>query len=129
MGHKRVVKIDEHPDQISVTWGRLWGHHDRVVNEISDRVYYIIEGSARFQVGDDTPIETVEAGDFVFIPQHVPYEFEGEMRYIAPEECIQCGACVEACPVDARFAEDQLPNEWASYIEINMAYFSEPKAK
>ena len=79
---KRVVNIDEHTDQISVTWARLWGHHDRVVNQISDRVYYIIEGSATFQVGDDTAIETVSAGDFVFIPRDVPYEFEGQMRYI-----------------------------------------------
>jgi mannose-6-phosphate isomerase-like protein (cupin superfamily) len=79
---KRVINIDEHTDQISVTWARLWGHHDRVVNQISDRVYYIIEGSARFQVGDNTPIESVTAGDFVFIPKDVPYEFEGEMRYI-----------------------------------------------
>src|SRR4051812_6054970 len=79
---KRVINIDEHTDQISVTWARLWGHHDRVVNEISDRVYYIIEGSATFQVGDGAPIETVSAGDFVFIRRDVPYEFSGEMRYI-----------------------------------------------
>src|SRR5215207_7605709 len=29
--------------------------------------------------------------------------------YIDPEECIDCDACVEACPVVACFAEDQLP--------------------
>ena len=34
------------------------------------------------------------------------------MLYIDPEECIDCDACVEACPVDACFAEDQLPDEW-----------------
>jgi mannose-6-phosphate isomerase-like protein (cupin superfamily) len=79
---KRVVNIDAHTDQISVTWARLWGYHDRVLNQISDRVYYIIEGSARFQVGDGTPVETVKAGDFVFIPRDVAYEFEGEMRYL-----------------------------------------------
>jgi mannose-6-phosphate isomerase-like protein (cupin superfamily) len=79
---KRVINIDEHTPDISVTWVRLWGHHDRVVNEISDRVYYIIEGAARFQVGDGAPVETVTAGDFVFIPRNVPYEFEGDMRYI-----------------------------------------------
>jgi mannose-6-phosphate isomerase-like protein (cupin superfamily) len=79
---KRVINIDEHTDQISVTWVRLWGHHDRVVNPISDRVYYVIEGEAVFQVGDGAPFETVRAGDFVFIPRSVPYEFEGEMRYI-----------------------------------------------
>ena len=79
---KRVVNIDEHTDQISVTWVRIWGHHDRVVNQISDRVYYVIEGQVRFQVGADAPVETVRSGEFVFIPRGVPYEFEGEMRYI-----------------------------------------------
>ena len=79
---KRVINIDDHTDQLSVTWVRIWGHHDRVVNHISDRVYYVIEGEGRFQVGDDAPAETVRAGEFVFIPRDVPYEFEGEMRYI-----------------------------------------------
>jgi len=79
---KRVVNIDEHSNDISVTWVRIWGHHDRVVNHISDRVYYVIDGEGRFQVGDDAPIDTVRAGEFVLIPKDVPYEFEGEMRYI-----------------------------------------------
>ncbi len=46
-----------------------------------------------------------------------------EMLYIDPEECIDCDACVEACPVDACFAEDQLPEEWEKYIEINAQYY------
>jgi mannose-6-phosphate isomerase-like protein (cupin superfamily) len=79
---KRVINFEEHTQDISVTWVRLWGHHDRVVNQISDRVYYVIEGQARFQVGDGSPIEKAAAGDFVFIPRNVPYEFEGTMRYI-----------------------------------------------
>lgn len=79
---KRVINIDEHTADISVTWVRIWGHHDRVVNEISDRVYYIIDGAGRFQVGDNAPIEPVGAGDFVFIPKNVPYEFDGTMRYV-----------------------------------------------
>ena len=79
---KRVINIDEHTADISVTWTRIWGHHDRVVNEISDRVYYIIEGEGRFQVGDGAPIENASAGDIVFIPRNVPYEFDGTMRYI-----------------------------------------------
>jgi hypothetical protein len=31
---------------------------------------------------------------------------------------------VEACPVDACFAEDQLPEEWAKYTQINAEYYS-----
>jgi ferredoxin len=45
------------------------------------------------------------------------------MLHIEPEECIDCDASVEACPVDACFAEDQLPDEWQSYIERNVAYY------
>ena len=40
-------------------------------------------------------------------PDEANYD-EVEMLYIDPEECIDCDACVEACPVDAIFAEDQL---------------------
>jgi len=47
-----------------------------------------------------------------------------EMLYIDPEECIDCDACVEACPVDACFAEDQLPEEWQKYTQLNADYFA-----
>ena len=46
------------------------------------------------------------------------------MLFIDPEECIDCDACVEACPVDACFAEDQLPEEWLSYGAINADYYA-----
>ena len=46
------------------------------------------------------------------------------MLYIDPEECIDCDACVEACPVDACFAEDQLPDEWSKFTLINAEYFT-----
>jgi NAD-dependent dihydropyrimidine dehydrogenase PreA subunit len=45
------------------------------------------------------------------------------MLYIDPEECIDCDACVEACPVDAIFAEDQLPDEWQKYTQVNVDYY------
>jgi ferredoxin len=47
-----------------------------------------------------------------------------EQLYIDPEECIDCDACVEACPVDACFAEDQLPEEQQKYFEINANYYA-----
>ena len=40
---------------------------------------------------------------------------EVDMLYIDPEECIDCDACVEACPVDAIFPEDHMagpPTSW-----------------
>lgn len=43
--------------------------------------------------------------------------------YIDPEECIDCGACVPECPVEAIFPEDEVPEEWASYIPINYDWY------
>jgi ferredoxin len=48
---------------------------------------------------------------------------EADQLYIDPEECIDCDACVEACPVDAITSEDQVPAEWAGYIQKNAEYF------
>ncbi|MGF1448657.1 MAG: 4Fe-4S dicluster domain-containing protein [Opitutales bacterium] len=39
--------------------------------------------------------------------------------YINPETCIDCNACVEECPVDAIFAEDDVPDAQQSWIELN----------
>lgn len=41
------------------------------------------------------------------------------MLYIDPEECIDCGACVPECPVEAIYDETQLPEEEEKWIEIN----------
>lgn len=43
--------------------------------------------------------------------------------FIDPDECIDCDACVEVCPVDAIFPEDQLPEHWQHFTEINAAYY------
>jgi len=39
--------------------------------------------------------------------------------YINPETCIDCRACVPACPVSAIFTEDDVAEEMKSFIEIN----------
>lgn len=53
-----------------------------------------------------------------------PSDGEGEpMLYIDPDECIDCGACEPECPVEAIFAEEDLPAEWQPYIEINAKFF------
>ena len=45
---------------------------------------------------------------------------EGEnFLVIDPEECIDCGACVPECPVEAIFEEDDVPGKWLEYIELN----------
>ena len=45
---------------------------------------------------------------------------EGEqMLYIDPDDCLDCDACRPECPVDAIFHEDDVPPQWAEYIELN----------
>ena len=43
--------------------------------------------------------------------------------YIHPEECIDCGACVPACPVSAIFSLDDLPEKWANFTPVNADYY------
>ena len=47
------------------------------------------------------------------------------MTYINPELCIDCGACVGACPVDAVYYEAELPAEKEQYLGINELFFEE----
>jgi ferredoxin len=46
-----------------------------------------------------------------------------EMLSIHPDECIDCGACVPACPVEAIFALDETPEKWKNFIPINAQYY------
>jgi ferredoxin len=41
------------------------------------------------------------------------------MLVIDPEECIDCTLCVPECPVEAIFAEDDVPPEQRDWIPIN----------
>lgn len=38
---------------------------------------------------------------------------------IDPDECIDCAACVTECPVEAIFADTDVPDEMESWIERN----------
>lgn len=51
-------------------------------------------------------------------PVECIYEADDQF-YIHPEECIDCGACVPACPVQAIFPEEDVPEQWASFIQKN----------
>ncbi|MEU2042271.1 4Fe-4S binding protein [Nocardia niwae] len=46
-----------------------------------------------------------------------------EMLHIDPDTCIDCGACMDACPVDAIYGADELPPNLLRYAQINAAYF------
>ena len=46
------------------------------------------------------------------------YELDGQL-VIPPDDCIDCPACVAECPVEAIYAEGDVPADHQSSIELN----------
>lgn len=59
------------------------------------------------------PIENVDGAAFD----------EAAQLYIDPNVCIDCGACVPECPVEAIYEESELPEEFKEYAQINADYY------
>ena len=41
------------------------------------------------------------------------------MAIMITDECINCGACEPECPVEAIFEDDDVPEKWTDYTELN----------
>ena len=78
---RRLVRVEEHGPDLSLTWVRLTGRHRRLWTERSTRVYYVLDGTATFQLGDAPELE-VAAGDTIVVPRGTPYAFAGQMTYL-----------------------------------------------
>ncbi|MFB6285582.1 MAG: indolepyruvate ferredoxin oxidoreductase subunit alpha [Candidatus Bipolaricaulia bacterium] len=48
---------------------------------------------------------------------------EADQLFIDPETCINCAACAAVCPVEAIYPEEDLPEQWRHYIEINAQHY------
>jgi ferredoxin len=49
------------------------------------------------------------------------------VTYVIAEPCVDLKdrACVEECPVEAIFYEDDVPGEWAPYTAANAEFFDD----
>ena len=51
-------------------------------------------------------------------------DFENQNQlFIDPEECIDCGVCEPECPVEAIFIDEDVPEEWEHFTQLNADYF------
>ena len=53
----------------------------------------------------------------------------GSQLFIDPSHCIDCGLCEVECPVDAIFAEDEVPAEWQHFVQLNADFYRQEKDK
>lgn len=42
-----------------------------------------------------------------------------DMLYIDPDKCVDCGACIPKCPVQAIYEDIDLPEHLEKWLEIN----------
>lgn len=53
---------------------------------------------------------------------------EDRICYVHPTECIDCAACEPACPVQAIFLAEEVPEESADFVRINELWFDDKAA-
>jgi len=46
-----------------------------------------------------------------------------QQLFIDADTCIDCGCCVPACPVSAIYAEEDLPEKWCHFTQLNAAHY------
>jgi ferredoxin len=54
----------------------------------------------------------------VICPCECFYQDES-MLYIDGEDCIDCGACLPECPVEAIYGPGEVPAQWVQYVQLN----------
>ncbi|MBM4382667.1 MAG: ferredoxin family protein [Deltaproteobacteria bacterium] len=53
---------------------------------------------------------------------------DDRMCFIHPTECIDCGVCESACPVQAIFPGNAVPSESSEYTALNALWFEDKSA-
>lgn len=66
---------------------------------------------------DACPVDAIHPGK-----SHGSFSIAPQL-YINAQDCICCAACVPVCPVSAIYAEEDLPEQWKRYAELNAAHF------
>ncbi len=71
----------------------------------------------------DTACVAVCPVDCIHPTSEEPGFAEAEQLYIDPDVCIDCGLCVDECPVRAIFQDTDLPHDKKHFEQINAEWF------
>lgn len=71
----------------------------------------------------DTSCAQVCPVDCIHPTKNEPDFATATQLYIDPDTCIDCGLCVDECPVKAIYPQEDLPAEWNKYVQINLDYY------
>jgi NAD-dependent dihydropyrimidine dehydrogenase PreA subunit len=98
-----------------ISGGALAAHHQTCSGGGRVGMAYIITeaciGTKDQSCVDVCPVDCIHGTD------------DDEQLFIDPDECIDCSACEPACPVNAIYFEDDVPDDLKHYIQINADYY------
>jgi len=77
---RSLLSVSDGAADLSITWVRIDGRHQRLRTDASTRIYVVIEGRGTVTVGEESVV--VDTGDVVVIPPGRPYHLEGDMTYL-----------------------------------------------
>lgn len=77
---RSVLAVGDTAADLSITWVRIDGHHQRLRTDASTRIYLVVDGEGTITVDDDA--FEVRTGDLVTIPAGTPYHLDGQMTYL-----------------------------------------------
>ena len=94
----------------------------RIGGDWKERLMTYIITEPCINVKDSTCVEVCPV-DCIH-PRRDEGDFANAMQlYINPDECIDCGACEPVCPVSAIFPENEVPDKWKRFIQVNYNYW------
>jgi NAD-dependent dihydropyrimidine dehydrogenase PreA subunit len=85
----------------------------------------LAEGTAMAYVITEPCIGTKEASCVEVCPVDcIQSDDAAEQYFINPEECIDCGACVSTCPVQAICHDQEVPPGQERFLAVNAEFFA-----
>ena len=75
-----AITSKENIESGNVAYLDLNGRHGKTKTTLSDRFYFVLEGTGKFII-DEKTIE-VEKDDVIIVPKNTTYDFQGKMKLI-----------------------------------------------